>query len=65
MPKVNRGQGHFSNLFRSSKDFIIAKSVFLAVNDVSGMYLVQVSLLLIRQQGLGHFFRYQLLFHIG
>jgi hypothetical protein len=29
------------------------------------MYLVQVPLLLIGQQGLGHFFRYRLLFHIG
>jgi hypothetical protein len=31
----------------------------LWLNNVSGVYLVQVSLLLIVQQGLGHFFRYQ------
>jgi hypothetical protein len=43
-----------------------AYSVFLAVNaslcclnNVSGVHLVQVSLLLIGQQGLGHFFREQ------
>ena len=42
------------------------KSVFLAVNaslrwftNVVGMYLVQVFLLLIGQQGLGDFFRYR------
>jgi hypothetical protein len=29
------------------------------------MYLVHVSLLLIGQQGLGHFFRYRLLLPIG
>ncbi len=41
------------------------KSVILAVNaslrwlnNVGGMFLVQVSLLLIGQQGLGHFFRW-------
>ncbi len=47
-----------------------AKSVFLAVNAslcwlVSGVYLVQVSVLLIGQQGLGHFFRYRPLLPIG
>jgi len=48
------------------------KSVFLAVNEslrwlynVSGVYLVQVFLLLIGQQGLGHFFRYRPLIPIG
>jgi hypothetical protein len=34
-------------------------------NNVSGVYLVQVSLLLIGQQGLGHFFRYRPLLPIG
>jgi hypothetical protein len=33
--------------------------------NVVGVYLVQVSLLLIGQQGLGHFFRYQPLLPIG
>jgi hypothetical protein len=40
--------------FRCSNDFITQK----VYNYVSGMYLVQVSLILIDQQGLGHFFRY-------
>jgi len=50
----------------------IAKSVFLAVdeelrwlNNVSILYLVQVSLILIGQQGLGHFFKYRHLLPIG
>ncbi len=60
--------------FRSSNVFYNAKSVFLAVtgnaslrwlNNVSGVYLVQVSLLLIGPQGLGHFFRYRPLLPIG
>jgi hypothetical protein len=49
-----------------------AKRCFLAVNaslhwrnNVSGLYLVQVSLFFIGQQGLGHFFRYQPLLPIG
>jgi hypothetical protein len=48
------------------------KGVFLAVNaslrwlnNVSGVYFVQVSLLLIGQQGLRHFFRYRPLLLIG
>ena len=52
--------------------FYNAKRVYLAVNassrwlnNVRGVYLVQVSLLLIGQQGLGHFFRYRHLFPIG
>jgi hypothetical protein len=35
------------------------------LNNVSGVYLVQVSLLLIGQQGLGHSFRYLPLLLIG
>jgi hypothetical protein len=49
-----------------------SKSVFLAVNaslrwlnNVVGMYLVKVSLLLIGQQGLVDFFRYRPLLPIG
>ncbi len=49
-----------------------AKCVFLAINaslrwlnNVSGMNLIQVSLLLIGQQGLGHFFRCRPLLPIG
>ncbi len=46
--------------------------IFVAVNpslrrpkNVTGVYLVQVSLLLIGQQGLAHFFRYRSLLLIG
>jgi hypothetical protein len=49
-----------------------ARSVFFAVNaslhwlnKVTGVYLVQISLLLIGQQGLGYFFWYRLLLFIG
>ncbi len=35
------------------------------LNNVSGVYLVQVSLPLIGQQGLGHFFWYRTLLPIG
>jgi hypothetical protein len=52
--------------------FYNAKRVYLAVNassrwlnNVRGVYLVQVSLLLIGQQGLGDFFRYRPLLSIG
>jgi hypothetical protein len=34
------------------------------LNNVNGVYLVQVSLFLIDQQGFGHFFRYRLLLPI-
>jgi hypothetical protein len=51
---------------------INAKSLFLAfnaslhwLNNVSGVYLVQVSLLLIGQQGLGDFFSYRALLSIN
>jgi hypothetical protein len=63
------GQGHVLNFLIQSFDN--AKSVFLAVNaslrwlNVVGVYKVQVSLLLIGQQGLGNFFRYWPLFPIG
>jgi hypothetical protein len=52
--------------------FYNAKNVFLVVNaslhwlnNVSGVYLVQVSLLLIGQRSSGHFFRYRPLLLIG
>ncbi len=55
-------------IFRCSK----SKSLFFAVNaslrwlnNVSDVYLGQVSLLLINQQGLRHFFRYRPLLPIG
>jgi hypothetical protein len=35
------------------------------LNNVVGVFLVQVSLLLIGQQGLGHFYRYRPLLPIG
>ena len=37
----------------------------LWLNNVSGVYFIQISLLLIGQQDLGHFFRYRPLFPIG
>jgi hypothetical protein len=52
--------------------FYSAKRIFLVVNaslrwlnNVSGMYLVQISLLLIGQQGLGNFLEYRGLLPIG
>jgi len=51
---------------------LYAKRVFLGVNAslhwlniISGVYLVQVSLLLIGQRGSGHFFSYRSLLLIG
>jgi hypothetical protein len=35
------------------------------LNNVTGVFLVEVSLLLIGQQGLGHFFRHRSLLPIG
>jgi hypothetical protein len=59
-------------LFRCSNEFHNAKSVFLPVNgslswltNVSGVHLIQFSLLLIGQQGLVDFFRYRPLIPIG
>ncbi len=66
----NRGCDQFLNLLGASW-FFNAKSVFLAVNaslhllNVSGVYLIQVPLLLIGQQGLGHFIRFRPLLPIG
>ncbi len=55
-----------------SNDFYNAKSSFITINaslcwsnNVVGVYLVQVSLLLFGQQGLGHFFRHSPLLAIG
>ncbi len=57
---------------RCSKDCIMQKVYFLAVNpslrrlnNVSGMYVVQVSLLLIGRQGLVDFFKDRHLLPIG
>ncbi len=54
------------------KFFYNAKSILLSVNaslcwlnNVSGVYIVQVSLLLIGQQSLGDFFRYHPSLPIG
>ncbi len=66
---LNRGRGHFLNFLVASMILLYnAKSVFLAVNaslrwlnNVSGVYLVQVSLILIGQRGI----RYQPLLPIG
>ncbi len=59
---LNWGRGQFLN-FLGAPMIYNAKSVFL-VRDcvaliISGVLLVLVSLLLIGQQGLGHFFRYR------
>ncbi len=58
--------GPFLTFFWCSNNCIMQKSVFLAVSaslrwlhNVSGVHLVQVSLLLIGQQGLGDFYRYR------
>jgi hypothetical protein len=62
MPKYRRGQLQW---------FLNAKSVFLAFNaslrwlNVSGVYLIQVSLLLIGQKGLEDFFMYRPLLPIS
>jgi hypothetical protein len=53
----------FHKFFRCFNDFTNVSLRWL--NNVSGVYLVQVSLLLIGQQGLGHFFRYRSLLSIG
>ena len=50
--------------FRCSNDFLMQK-VYFSLNNVSGVYLVQISLPLIGQQGLGDFFRYRPLLPIG
>ena len=72
---LNRGQGHFSNFLVPPMYFIMQKVYFsrlmwayiglimLAVYTVP--YLVQVSLILIGQPGLGHFYRYQPLLSIS
>jgi hypothetical protein len=69
MPKW--GHGQLLN-FLVLKCFYNAKSVFLTanaslrwLNNVAGVYLVQVSLLFIGHQGLGHSFRYLPLLPIG
>jgi hypothetical protein len=66
---LKRGRGQFLNVIQW---FYNAKSVFRAVkaslcwlNNVNGVYLVLVYLLLIGQQGLGHFFKYRPLLLIG
>jgi hypothetical protein len=68
---LNRGHGQVLNFLGASMLYK-RKSMYLAVNaslhwliNVSGVYLVQVSLLLIGQRGLGHYFRYRPLLLIG
>ncbi len=62
----------FNKFFRCFNDFIkqhvyFTRSlrVYIGLNNVSNVYLVQVSLLPIGQQGLGHFFRCRSLLPIG
>jgi hypothetical protein len=71
MSGLNRGHGQFLNFLGASMIYN-AKSVFLAVNlslrwlnNVSCLYLVQVSLLHIGRKGLIDFFRYRPLLPIG
>ncbi len=45
--------------------FLAVNASLRWLNDVIGVYLVRISLLLIGQQGLGDFFRYRPLFPIG
>jgi hypothetical protein len=61
------GRGQIFIYFIAAQMFYNATSVFLAVNaslrwlnNVFGVYLLQVSLLLIGQQVLGNFFRYSI-----
>jgi hypothetical protein len=65
------GRGQFLNCLGAPMIYK-AKSVFLVVNvslrwfnNIPGVNLVQVSLMLIGQQGLGDFFRYGPLLPIG
>ncbi len=67
---LNRGWGHFYNFLAAP--IFTWKCVFFAVsvslhwlNIVSGVYLVQVPLLLIGQHCWGHFFRYRPVLLIG
>jgi hypothetical protein len=67
---LNRGRGQCLKFLTA--DFKTQNSVFLVVNasyrwlnNVVDVYLVQVSLLLICQKGLGDFFRYRPLLPIG
>jgi hypothetical protein len=47
-------------IFYNAKSILISVNANLCwLNNVSGVYIVQVSLLLIGQQSLGDFFRYQ------
>jgi hypothetical protein len=71
VPGLSRGRGHFL-IFCCCSMIYDAKSAFLAVNaslrylnNVGGVYLVQVSLLFIGQQGLGYSFRYRPSLPIG
>jgi hypothetical protein len=52
-------------LYNAKSVFLMAKASLCWINNVSGVYLVQVSLLFIGQQGLGHFFKYRPLLPIG
>jgi hypothetical protein len=38
--------------------FLAVNAILRWLNNVTGVYLVQISLLVIGQQGLGHFFPY-------
>jgi hypothetical protein len=56
---LNRGTRPVFKFFRCPNDFITQKVYFLQLMRVCALCLVQVSMLLIGQQGLGHFFRYR------
>jgi hypothetical protein len=69
---LNREPGHWKKFFRCSNDFIMQKIYFSQLtlslhllNNVRGVYLVQVFLLFIGQQSLRHFFRHRPLLPVG
>ena len=61
----NMGCGQFCKFFRCLIDFMAVNASLCWLNNVSGVYLIQVSLLLIGQQGLGHVFRYRPCFQLA
>ncbi len=63
---LKRGRARCSNAFITQKVYFSRlMRVCVGLVMLERVYLVQVSLFLIGQRGLGHFFRYQPLFPIG
>ncbi len=55
----------FRVVYNSKSVFLVVNASLRWLNNVSGVHLVQVSLLLVGQQGLGDFYRYRPLLPIG